>query len=283
MELELIALDVDGTLLNSENKIDSMTKEMIKKVKEAGIKVVICTGRPFFGIQEIMKELACENSGNTEEYAITFNGAMITEKDSGEILCSYPLSQNECLEIEKEINKLNIPYHFFDKKSLYTSCQPISPFTIHDVNLTGASLYFKQLADMKENQVIKIMMIDDKKRLEDAIEKLPVWLKNKYTAVRTLDFYYEFLSKKATKGRALKYLAKHLGISQDKVMAIGDNENDISMFKYAGISVAMGNASEQVKSSADRITLSNDKLGVAYILKEILEESNGKHVKAVTI
>ncbi|MFS1192878.1 HAD-IIB family hydrolase, partial [Enterococcus lactis] len=92
----------------------------------------------------------------------------------------------------------------------------------------------------------------------------------KYTTVKSTPFYYEIMNKNASKGNALAKLADHLGLNKDEVMAIGDNENDLSMIDYAGIGVAMGNATENVKTIADVHTTSNDEDGVAQIIEKMV-------------
>ena len=119
-----------------------------------------------------------------------------------------------------------------------------------------------------EMNIIKMMMIDEPEVLDPAITKLPLHFTEKYTTVKSTPFYYEIMNKNASKGNALAKLADHLGLNKDEVMAIGDNENDLSMIDYAGIGVAMGNATENVKTIADVHTTSNDEDGVAQIIEK---------------
>ncbi len=110
-------------------------------------------------------------------------------------------------------------------------------------------------------------MIDEPEILKAAIEKIPQHLFEEYTLVTSSPYYLEILNKDASKGSAVKELADHLGIKQEEVMAIGDAENDLSMLKFAGVSVAMGNATPEVKAVAKYEVASNAEDGV----KEALE------------
>ena len=113
-----------------------------------------------------------------------------------------------------------------------------------------------------------MMMIDEPEVLDPAIAKLPLHFTEKYTTVKSTPFYYEIMNKNASKGNALAKLADHLGLNKDEVMAIGDNENDLTMLEYAGIGVAMKNAIPIVKEVADVETASNDEDGVALVVEQ---------------
>ncbi len=116
--------------------------------------------------------------------------------------------------------------------------------------------------------IIKMMMIDEPALLDSVIPQLPAALTEQYNVVKSAPFFLEVLNKKAHKGAAVKKLAEHLGIDQSEVMAIGDNENDLTMVEYAGIGVAMANATENVRNMADVITASNEEDGVAKVINE---------------
>ena len=115
------------------------------------------------------------------------------------------------------------------------------------------------------------MILDEQEKLDKAVKKIPKEYFEKYNALRTVSFIFEFMNKDCSKSSALKALCKHLGISQTEVIAFGDGENDIDMLQFAGLGVAMGNASNYVQSKADYVTLSNEENGIADVIyKKIL-------------
>ena len=121
-----------------------------------------------------------------------------------------------------------------------------------------------------ELNILKMMMIDDPAVLDAAITNIPKEFYDKYTIVKSTPYFLEFLNKKVDKGAAVKQLAEALGIEAREVMALGDNENDLPMIEYAGLGIAMGNATENIKNAANFITASNDAHGVAVAIEKFV-------------
>ena len=167
--------------------------------------------------------------------------------------------------------KFGAHLHTIDDSAIYTANRNIGKYTIHEASLVNMPLKYRTVDEMTpEMNIIKMMMIDEPEVLDPAIAKLPLHFTEKYTTVKSTPFYYEIMNKNASKGNALAKLADHLGLNKNEVMAIGDNENDFSMIDYAGIGVAMGNATENVKTIADVHTTSNDEDGVAQIIEKMV-------------
>jgi Cof subfamily protein (haloacid dehalogenase superfamily) len=122
----------------------------------------------------------------------------------------------------------------------------------------------------EELSIIKMMMIDEPALLDEIIPLIPESFMEKYTVVKSTPFFLEILNKEVHKGAALERLATHLGLDRSEVMALGDNENDVTMIEYAGLGIAMANATENVKNAADIITASNDEHGVAEAIKQYI-------------
>lgn len=268
MTIKLIAIDIDGTLINSHHELTTRTKEAITKAKEQGVKIVIATGRPYPGVANILKELDLEDKG---DYVITYNGSLVQECDTKKAIVSHGLSYDNFIEIEALSRQLGSHLHSIDRENIYTANQHISPYTIHEASLTGMPLYYRAVDQMTKNmEIVKMMMIDEPTILDEVISKLPSWFTDKYTTTKSAPFYLEVLNKQANKGIAVKELADYLGIKQEETMAIGDNENDLEMIEYAGVGVAMENAVPKLKSAANCETLSNDEDGVAVIIEKQL-------------
>ncbi|MCA5012742.1 MULTISPECIES: sugar-phosphatase [unclassified Enterococcus] len=268
MSVKLVAIDIDGTLLDSNRKITPKVKETLQKANEKGIYIVLCTGRPLPGVKDQLTELDLYGDN---DYVITYNGSLVQATKTNKIISEYSLSYDDFLEIELMSRKVGTHLHTIDDKAIYTANRDIGKYTVHEAYLVGMPLKYRTVEEMTPDlSIIKMMMIDEPEILDKAISQLPEEFSNKYTTVKSTDFYYEILNKEASKGNALAKLADHLGIQQSEVMAIGDNENDLSMIEYAGIGVAMGNATESVKQAADIQTSSNDEDGVAEVLLKYL-------------
>ena len=263
MSIKLVAIDIDGTLINSKKELTAGTKAVIKQAKEQGIKVVLTTGRPYPGVVALLRELNLEEAG---DYVITYNGSLVQKSDTQEIISEYGLSHANFIEIEALARQLGVHLHTIDRENIYTANHHISPYTMHEVSLTGMPLYYRAVDQMTPDlDIVKMMMIDDPALLDQAIAQIPDWFKEKYTTAKSADFYYEILNPQADKGQALGDLVAHLGLTSAEVMAIGDNENDLPMIEYAGIGVAMANGVPALKAAADIETLSHDDEGIAAI------------------
>ncbi|MGC6768010.1 sugar-phosphatase [Enterococcus sp. LJL51] len=269
MTIKLVAIDIDGTLLNSNREITPRVKEAIKKANDQGVYIVLCTGRPIPGVENFLQELDLYKEN---DYVITYNGSLVQATKSKEVISEYSLPYEDFLEIELMARKLNVHLHMSDEQSIYTFNRDIGKYTVHEAYLVDMPLRYRSVEEITpEIKAIKMMMIDEPEILDEAISKIPECFKEKYTTVKSTEFYYEILNKEASKGNALKKLAAHLNIPIEETMAIGDNENDLSMIEAAGIGVAMGNATDSVKAAAQVETASNDEDGVAEILFKYLD------------
>ena len=125
----------------------------------------------------------------------------------------------------------------------------------------------------KDHSIIKIMMIDEEEVLQKAIDNLPKEVYDKYTVVRSAPYFLEFLNKEVNKGVGVEMLAKHMGITLDQVITMGDAGNDLHMIECAGMGVAMGNAFEEIKEVANYITDTNENDGVAKAIEHLVLNS----------
>lgn len=263
--IRLIAIDIDGTLLTSQNVLTAQTKAMIHQIKSEGVRIVLCTGRPFRGIQPLLQELELNR---INEFAISFNGAVIHSLEDESIIFHESLSFDSLKEIEQLSQKLNIKYHIQSDDGIYTSNRDISPYTAYDSYLNHSLIKYRELNELASIAINKVMFVAEPSKIETIMGKIPNYFQGKYNLMRSLDFFYEFLSINANKGQALAQLAKELEISSTEILAIGDNDNDASMLEFAGIGIAMGNASQAAKEKATYITKNNDEEGVAFALQQ---------------
>ncbi|GHP13133.1 sugar phosphate phosphatase [Lentilactobacillus fungorum] len=267
MDIKLVAIDIDGTLLNEKHQLAEPTITAIKAVREKGIQVVLCTGRPLSGVQPYLDRL--EISG-ASEFAITFNGAM-AQTLSGDVLVHHTLSYNDFLETEMLSRKFGVHYQLETIDSIYATNRDLSPYTIGESYLVRLPVKYRSPEDIPSNLVIsKVMMIDHPELIKKANQQLPATLRDKLYIVQSEPFFIEIMSKQANKGKTLSELATKLDLTADNVMALGDQENDLTMIKYAGLGVAMGNGIDEVKAAASFITKPNTENGVAYALKKYL-------------
>lgn len=267
MMIRLVAVDIDGTLLNSQNQLSALTKETIRTLRRNGVKLILCTGRPFYGLHQLVKELGLDGE---EEYVVSFNGAVAQEIESNRILFKQAIPFGDFHEIEQLSRELGVGYHIQSDDGIYTSNEEANRYTIFDGDLNGTSVQYRPLADLRDVSINKVMFVESKAYLDKVVETIPRYFFNKYNLMKSLDCFFEFLNKKANKGTALQLLTEKLGIHQSEILAIGDNDNDISMLEYAGVGVAMGNASASAKAAANFVTKTNDEDGVAYAIRNYI-------------
>jgi Cof subfamily protein (haloacid dehalogenase superfamily) len=266
MPVKLIAIDMDGTLLTKHKIITPAVFTAIKKVRERGIKIVITTGRPFLGVLPYIDEL---NLREPDNFVITYNGALAQEIYTGEEFVRYPLSYDDFLELETLSRKIRVHMHSITNDAIYTSNRDISWYTAHEVYRVKMPFFYRTPEEMNESlEIIKIMYVDVPETLFEAVAKIPPHVLDRFSASWSAPYYYEFINKNANKGVTLKKLSEKLGVRPDDIMAIGDNGNDLSMIEFAGIGVAMGNATDAVKERAQIIGPSNEEDGVARILEK---------------
>lgn len=274
--VKLIALDLDGTLFNSQSQISAHNIDTIKKANEAGATVVISTGRPYSGLPfEQLK-------GSGIRFAITTNGSAIYEIESGKCLFEEAMDEEIILPILDFLLTKDIHMDAFIGGKGYTPVQCVAagqklanppalkhyilntrvrvdnlPLFIHENHLKVQKM---TLNFYPEGDIFK-----DREEVRKYLESNP--------AVTTVSGGYnnlEFTRADVNKGVGLQKMAQLLDIPVAQTMAVGDTENDLAIIRAAGFGVAMGNATAAVKSAADYITTSNDEDGVAAAIAHFL-------------
>ncbi|WP_078392280.1 sugar-phosphatase [Shouchella patagoniensis] len=263
---KLIAIDMDGTLLNDQHQVTEEVKRALIEAKAIGVTIVLCTGRPLGGVTRYLTDLELNQEG---DYVIAYNGALVQDSFSNKAVVSLALAHSDLQELAALAEELDSPMHFFDAERLYTANKDISPYTVYESYVTQVPLSYCALEQVNAGiEIPKVMFIDEPGKLEQTIAKIPASYRERYTMVKSAPFFYEILHPEVSKGNAVKHLAEKLGIRQNEVMCIGDNGNDLSMITYAGCGVAMANAIPELKAVADVETLSNNQDGVAHAIRE---------------
>lgn len=266
MAIKLVAIDIDGTLVDDHKRISLKTKEAIKKAKQKGVYIVLCTGRPVSGIQDYLNELELSSD---DDYAITYNGAQGENIGQKKIVFANLLSQSDYQELLQISKQAHVRSQIVTADSkLYTIDANISPYTVMDAFYTKMPLYYRSSEELTCTNAAKFMLVDEPAVLDEAMKYFDAELCQKYYTVRSEEWFFEFMHKKANKGQAVLELAHKLGIKDSQILALGDQNNDLTMIELAGLGVAMGNANETVKKAADAITSDNNHDGVAMAIEK---------------
>ncbi|MCQ2556730.1 Cof-type HAD-IIB family hydrolase [Ligilactobacillus equi] len=265
--IKLIATDIDGTLVNDDKKLSAKTIATIKKARQAGIYVVLCTGRPLSGVAEYLEELGLTSD---DDYVITFNGAAAQKVASQEVLFKHTLEFDEFQELLDFSLANQIKHQIITPDNqIYTCDFDVSSYTVLDAFYTHMPLHVRTKAGLPQDLTCaKFMWADQKENLDRGEKILPAKLKNGLYTVRSEDWFFEFQNAKATKGQAVYQLAEHLGIKPEEVMTVGDQQNDLSMLTPDFFGVAMGNGNDLVKAAAKVTTASNNDDGLAQAIEK---------------
>jgi len=262
--IKLVAIDLDGTLLDPNRQITAEVKTAVKKAKAAGVKIVITTGRPLPGVVDILKALELTDQS---DYVITYNGGLV-QRATGEEFIKETLSSEDWLDLDAAARKIGLPIHAITREGIYTPNHDVGRYTVQEAQMVKMPLYIRQPEDIAALEIAKVMMVDEPAALDDGIAYLPFEFFERYNVVKSTPFYLEFMNKKASKGTAVQHLGEKLSFDLDEVMAIGDEENDRSMLEVAGCPVVMENGKSELKKIAKYVTKSNAKSGVAYAVNE---------------
>lgn len=268
MSIKLVAIDLDGTLLNSQHQISPVVKEAITQAKQKGVHIILASGRPFSGISPYLRELDLNTADN---YCISNNGSVIHQANDGSHLAENLLDFADFQYFEELARNVGVHMHALADNSMFTANRHISHYTVADAYLTHTPLIYCPVNEMDSSlEFTKLMIIDHPEKLDIGISYIPENVFDNYSLTRTSPYFLEVSNKTSSKGAALQCICEKLGITPDKVMSIGDQNNDIQMLQYASVSVAMGNALEPIRQMVKFVTTTNDEDGVAVAINKFI-------------
>ncbi len=268
--IKMIGLDLDGTLLNEKKEITSYSRYVIKKALDAGIIVLVATGRPWMGIPVELREFP------GMRYALTSNGARIIDRTEGKVLKEQLLPLNlakKALEICGKYDTLQevyfegqgyAPNNKKDKVERYHHNPSMWEY-IRTTRIWVDDIYEFTLKENKGLDKIQALFSDMDERMKAWRELSQV---DGLVLVGSLGYNIEVNAAGVNKGAGLVELGKLLGIKREEIMACGDGDNDTEMLREVGLGVAMANGEEQVKKAADYITESNEEDGAAKAIEK---------------
>ena len=288
---KMIAIDLDGTMLNSYGEVTERTKETIKEAMQKGIDVVIASGRTIDSIKSIANEIG------SDKYMIAGNGAIIYDIKNDKIIYEKYIPKEKALDIIKICDENSISYNVYTNQKIIADSLRYNILYYYKENLkkeeskkTKISIVeniYEYVKNMKDEKVMKIMICDKTKSVFnsilrkmsviDDIEVLDIShmsrkvIKTGTEEVEISYFYTEISMENVDKWYALEYLINKLGINKEQLVTIGDNVNDLKMIQNAGLGIAMGGSTPKVTEVADFITKDNNNEGVAKAIEKILD------------
>ena len=275
MDIKLIALDVDGTLLNSQMEVSPATAAALEKAAAAGIHIALSTGRIVSECADILAALPCIH------YVNSCTGAEVVELDTGRSLGGARISADEARRLYGLLKDLDVFLDVFDpqdqiphcREDLHRQCDRFFPPSL----ARHLQKFYKPEPDLDayvrglDHDIIKFFMIflnPDHK--QEALRRLAG---EPYFIAESSPHDLEIMPVGVTKATGLDILSKALGLTRQQVMVMGDGGNDVDQLRFAGLPVAMGNGSPEAKACARYITDDNDHDGVAKAVNMVLDGS----------
>ena len=264
---KLIALDMDGTMLNGDSSLTRRTKEALRAAQGSGIRVVAATGRMYPSAMIHIRDIGIEST------SIFYNGALIRDPVSGETIYEKNLGR----ELTKEI------LDFFRKRGWYVQIYSGDRLLVKDRSDERCK-YYENICGLKAVGLgdgfwecgldsAKLRGISfDVPEIERMCAKVRQGFGERIYQATSWGAFIEMVHPTVNKAKALKRVSEYYGIDREDVMAIGDGVNDIEMISWAGTGVAMGNARDNVKAAADIVAPPNTEDGAAQIVEQIVAE-----------
>ena len=289
---KLVAIDLDGTLLDSYGKVSENNKNAIKDAVDKGTKVVIASGRGVMSVKNFANEIGAN------EYAVCGNGAVVYDFKQEGIIYDKFLSQKKVLQLIKICEENSIYYSIYTQNSIIAKTLNYNVLFYHQenaskpdgkkTNICITEDIYKYVLNRKETDYTKITICDDNniifnsiiKKLREVkgIDVLDVGhmsrkLMKLGTEIHSIEYFYtEITNENANKWNALEFLIQKLGIEKEEVIAIGDNVNDQTMLENAGLGVAMANSAPYIQQMANIVTESNNEDGIAKVIEKYILE-----------
>lgn len=263
MQYKLLVLDLDGTLTNRKKEITPRTRDTLLRAQEQGLKIVLASGRPTYGIVPLAEELQLDKF---EGFILSYNGGQIIDWKTRKTMYENVLDP-EVYPYLHECARRNGFVILSYKGEYIISEDAGDPYVQHEAFLNKMpSVTVPDFLEVINFPVPKCLIVGDPEPLAVLEGQMRRDLEGKMNVFRSEPFFLELVPNGIDKARSLAVLLEELGMEREEMIAVGDGFNDLSMIRFAGLGVAMANAQEVVRQAADHITLSNEEDGVAAVV-----------------
>ena len=268
MKYKMIALDLDGTLTNSQKTVSERNKEALKKAAEKGVHIVLASGRPLVGILPVAEMVDLKETGG---YILAYNGGHIVDGQTGETMMQTTVPEEYYEDIVK-YGKMydDVTVVTYNHKGAVTlddsNCYAALEAKINKVPLQKVPDLCKAL----DGPVCKFLCVGEHVHLREIEKQIKEKYGDKLNVFFSETYFLEICPPGIEKAASLRKLLDKLGLKSEELIACGDGLNDITMIDFAGLGVAMDNAQDALRSRADYITGTNDEDGVAEVIDKFI-------------
>lgn len=268
MKYKLLVLDVDGTLLNDAREISKRTLTTLLKVQQMGIRVVLASGRPTYGLMPLAKALELGNYGG---FIVSYNGCQIIKAQNGKILFERRINPEMLPYLEKKARKNGFAIFTYHDDTIITD-SPDNEYIQNEARLNNLRIIKEdEFSTAIDFSPCKCMLVSEDEEVLIGLEKH--WkrrLNGTLDTFRSEPYFLEVVPCGIDKANTLGALLEQLDVTREEVIAIGDGVCDVTMLQLAGFGVAMGHSQDSVKVCADYVTASNEEDGVALAVEKII-------------
>ncbi len=262
-----IALDLDGTLTNSDKIVTPRTREALMRAQADGIHIILASGRPTYGIVPIAQVLDLDKNGG---FILSYNGGNIVDAKTGEVLFSQNLPEDVLPILHNYAREHKYALLGYRGNTIVTEIAD-DEYVREEARINKMPVeQVDNILDHVGTHPTKLLMTGHPDNMAVADKELKDILGDRMEIYRSAPFFVELVPQGIDKAQSLLRLLERLNLTKDNLIAFGDGWNDLSMLKLAAVGVAMSNAAEEIKSQADYVTLSNDEDGVAIALDNLL-------------
>lgn len=266
---KIIACDLDETLIRSNRTISKADKEAILMAKKAGVKFVPATGRGFHTVEGTLKELGLYDAEN--EYVISYNGGAITENINNKLLYFKGISFELASELYKRGLNYDVCIHVYTKDRVYAYHYIQEEIDYLAGRMEVTEIFEDNIDFLKGQEIVKVLYMNTDyaylQNIEEELKDITKEIDVSYSSNR----YIEFNHQGVNKGAGLLSLAELLGVKSEETIAIGDNFNDLSMIKAAGLGVGVQNCTDGMRKYCDYITKATcDESAVAEVIHHFI-------------
>lgn len=262
-KVRLVVSDVDGTLLDPGKILSPGAPAAVKRLKQAGIRFTVASARPPRLTESLLRDL------HISEPSACFNGGLLISPDCN-VLHQLPMASPDTQAVADHIRKSPLDLWVYTRANWYVS-NPVGPHVLHQEELMQCKATPLQTYDMSQLHVLKLVGVsDDYEAVKSTQTELDSLCCLAISATRSSDYYLDVTHADANKGMVILMLSKMLNIPKERIATIGDMPTDVLMFRNSGVSIAMGNATDDVKSQATYVTKDNADDGFAYAIEHFI-------------
>jgi Cof subfamily protein (haloacid dehalogenase superfamily) len=267
---KMVALDMDGTLLNRDHQLSDRTIASVKMIADAGLTVLLATGRMTSAVKNHLEKLG------TPGLVVSHNGALVKDVRTGKIYHHETVPKEVVTKVLELLDGKKTVIHFNFDDNIYLAVS--NPYSERYSQELQVSLTYASSLKCFEGEPTSILLMDNQEVLKQVLTTVSNDFLGQFDYVmapwQSNVWRLQFLATNTSKGKGVLQVAKRLGVKPEEIISFGDSYNDMDMLQHTGLGIAMGNAVPELKQVADFVTFSNQEDGVAYVLEALFKSWN---------